>query len=395
MSQRSDELMRKLSAQSKVANQAEKRRDKAVEQALEEKTRRKEAEQSAVNAHRQVKKARKQADALRRRAVDKQKEADAERHATSRAREKIGKLVSSDGRRLHQVEVASHAQGGKRMALDEVHTKVQGSLKTRAGSLGGLEYRKEELVSAFANEVRAGIAGREEMGLREEENMLRRARAEGAVVNVLQTPRSGAKTRRLAPEGPVQAFPRPCNSTMAIARTFFRNLLHFKAREIMQTAQTIVLMTDGKSFKARHACGVLLCAYSMEPGEETDAFGFCPEKRKVMRCPLQLQMQANKLVRKLFDRDGNQYVQQTPFHVIRALELAGLGSVVREFRHKLCITADAAADNRGCGNFKVTMDNMSGKQSLLENGLVNECAALAVDEDLKRREIRDILIQFN
>jgi hypothetical protein len=51
----------------------------------------------------------------------------------------------------------------------------------------------------------------------------------------------------------------------------------------------------------------------MEQGGGKDPSGNCPEMRKVVRVPLQLQMQANKVADNM----------QTPFNVVRALELAG------------------------------------------------------------------------
>jgi hypothetical protein len=123
----------------------------------------------------------------------------------------------------------------------------------------------------------------------------------------------------------------------------------------------------------------------MDKGHEKDAFGNCPEMRQVTRIPLQLQMQANKCA------DN----QQTPFHVVRALELAGLGSVLRKYRHLLSITADAAIDNRGLGSFKGTMDALAGKHSLIESILVSGRAGPMVDEDLKQLGLRDVLLQFN
>ena len=48
-------------------------------------------------------------------------------------------LVSADGTRrpVHRVQAASGAEGGKRMALDEVITTTKGSFKCR--ELGGLK----------------------------------------------------------------------------------------------------------------------------------------------------------------------------------------------------------------------------------------------------------------
>jgi hypothetical protein len=77
------------------------------------------------------------------------------------------------------------------MVLDEVHTDVIGALQVREG-FGWLQYRRKEPVCAFANEVRAGIAGREEMGLCDEENMLRLALAEEALLR--QHQRIGVST---------------------------------------------------------------------------------------------------------------------------------------------------------------------------------------------------------
>ncbi len=41
-----------------------------------------------------------------------------------------------------------------------------------------------------------------------------------------------------------------------VARPIFQNLLHLKARQLLPKADTIVLMSDGKSFKSRDAIGV-------------------------------------------------------------------------------------------------------------------------------------------
>ncbi len=73
----------------------------------------------------------------------------------------------------------------------------------------------------------------------------------------------------------------------------------------------------------------------------------------------------------MWDCHGNRWVLQTPFHVIRALRLAGLEDVAKKYRHLLCTTTDAASDNRGLGNDNITMDNMSGINSLLEALMVS------------------------
>ena len=332
-------------------------------------------------------------------AENHRKAADAHRNAANRARIQADKQVSvsADGTRrpLHRVQVASSAQGGRRMALNVVQTATRGSLQVRAGFIGGLEYRLEELVYGMTADVYAGIASRKTMGLREEANQILRTQADGAAVHVVPSARPGTQMRRSAPKGPVQVFARPCNATMAIARHMFRMLLYDKARQLLPRADSIVIVTDGKSFKSRHAIGVIICIYYMEQGEEKDPFGNCPEVRRVIRIPLQLQMQANKMVSDLLDRNGKAHGQQTPFHVIRAFELAGLESVLRDYRHILCITTDAAADNRGVGKLKRGMDSMCGKFSLIESILVSGRAWAPVEEDLKRLGIRDVLLQFN
>ena len=147
--------------------------------------------------------------------------------------------------------------------------------------------------------------------------MIRRAQAPGASVEVTRAPRAGCQGRSKAPTGPVQAFARPSNSTMAYVRIMFRMLMHREAARWMTEANAIVLINDGKSFRARHASGTLLCFYFMEAGERRDPFGNCPETRRVVRVPLQLLMSANKAARDVYDRDGNLWTHQTPFHVIR------------------------------------------------------------------------------
>jgi hypothetical protein len=66
----------------------------------------------------------------------------------------------------------------------------------------------------------------------------------------------------------------------------FRVLLHCATRHFLERADTIVIMTDGKSFNSRHACGVMPAIYHVEEGCEKDAFGICPETRQVTRIPL-------------------------------------------------------------------------------------------------------------
>ncbi len=70
--------------------------------------------------------------------------------------------VSNDGtcRPLHKVQVASRVHGGRRMALDEVHTATRGFIQVRSGCFGGLQYRLEEFVFLFKAEVYAGIDSR-------------------------------------------------------------------------------------------------------------------------------------------------------------------------------------------------------------------------------------------
>jgi rhamnose utilization protein RhaD (predicted bifunctional aldolase and dehydrogenase) len=61
--------------------------------------------------------------------------------------------VSADGttRPAHRVQAASGANGGKRMALDEVITLTQGSFISR--EMGGIRYRKNECVLAMQSDV--------------------------------------------------------------------------------------------------------------------------------------------------------------------------------------------------------------------------------------------------
>jgi hypothetical protein len=382
---RSEMLSRQLSQQIMETHQSDKEKTRALTLAGEQGQIRTAAEQAASAA-------RKAAEAAERRCRAAVAKADTLRKSNDALRKMVSRVkmardqrvsVSADGNRrpLLQVSVASKSQGGKRMALDEIHTGTHGSLKVRFG--GGLEYRWEELMFLFKAEVYAGLASRKQLGYRDEANMVVRARGEGAAVYVVPHARPGTKKRISVPQGPVQAFCRPSNGTMKFCRAVFRMLLHNAARQMLDSASTIVLMTDGKSFKSRHACGVMICIYSMEQGEEKDAFGNSPETRRVVRVPLQLQMQANKVADNL----------QTPFHVVRAFELAGLGEVIYKYRHILGLTTDAAVDNRGTGSFKSTMDNMTGTNSLLDSIFVSERASTMVDEDLKQLRVQDVLFQ--
>jgi hypothetical protein len=326
------------------------------------------------------------------------KAADAMRKTATRALQTRDKRVSvsADGTRrpVHRVQAASRADGGKRMALEEVSTTTKGSFTTR--TMGGLQYRRAECVFAMQSDVDEGIGSRSSRNKREEANMYRRAAADGAFIEVVPAPRLGHTIRRKPPDGPVQAFSRPSLTTMErVIRPLFRNLLYREARERLSRANTVVLTTDGKMFGGRHACGVLLCMYFMEPGDRIDPFGNGPETRSVLPVPLQLQMVCNKLVRDMWDRHGKKWALQTPFHVIRALRLAGLEEVAKKYGHMLCATTDAARDNSGLGQTKIAMDNMSGKNSLLEAVMVSECEWSEADEDLRRRGLLDILIVFH
>ncbi len=158
--------------------------------------------------------------------------------------------VSADGNRqpVSKVKAASRANGAKRMALEEVS---KGSFKTRV--MGGPEYRQPECVFAMQSDVDEGIGSLSTRNKREEANMYRRAAADGAAVEVALPPRPGLKTRRTAPEGPVQAFARPSLTTMerviiGICGTF-RNLMFCEARERLLRANTVVLITNGKSLQ--------------------------------------------------------------------------------------------------------------------------------------------------
>ncbi len=228
------------------------------------------------------------------------KAAETMRKTAARALQSSAKRVSvsADGNRqpVHTVKAASRADGRKQMVLEEVSTTTKGSFQTRV--MGGLEYRLPECVFAMQSDVDEGIGSRSTRNKREEANMYRRAAAHGAAVEVVLTPRPGLKTRRTAPGGPVQAFARPSLTTMErVIRGTFRNLMYREAREQLPRANTVVLITDGKSFGGRHACGVLLCMYFMEPGDKIDPFGNGPETRSVLPVPLQLQMVCNKIVK--------------------------------------------------------------------------------------------------
>ena len=297
--------------------------------------------------------------------------------------------VSADGtpRPVHRVQAA---EGGKRMALDEVTTTTQGSFECR--DMGGLKYRKNEIAFAMQSDVEEGIGSRANRNKREQSNAYRRAAEEGASVAVVQAPRPGCKFRRKAPGVAVAAYDRPSNATMdRLIRPVFRELMFEKARSLLLTVNTIVLTADGKSFGGRHACGVQLSLYFMEPGDRKDPFGNCPEIRSVVPVPLQLQMVCNKKVKDQVGRNGERRALQTPFHVLRALRLAGLEAVLREFAHQLCFTTDAAADNTGLGKKQETMDNFAGKNSLLESLTVSDRVGSDVDEDLRKHGLLDIL----
>ena len=330
------------------------------------------------------------------------KTVDALRKTADRALKSRGQRVSvSDGgirRPVHQVRATSRADGGKRMALEQVFTTTKGSFSTR--TMGGLQYRRAECVFAMQSDVDEGIGSRSSRNKREEANMYRRAAADGASVDVVLCPRPGHTMRRKPPVEAVQVFSRPSLTTMQrVIRPLFRNLMYGEARERLSSANTVVLITDGKMFGGSHACGVLLCMYFMEPGNRIDPFGNGPETRSVLPVPLQLQMVCNKMVKDMRDRHGNLWALQTPFHVIRALRLAGLEDVAKKFGHMLCATTDAAGDNRGLGKTKETMDNMSGKNSLLEALMVSGAESgrewAEADKDLQRRGLLEILIVFN
>ena len=83
------------------------------------------------------------------------KAAEAMRKKTTRALLTRDKRVSvsADGTRrpVHRVHTASSADGGKRMALEEVTTTTLGSFMTR--SMGGLQYRRVECVFAMQSDV--------------------------------------------------------------------------------------------------------------------------------------------------------------------------------------------------------------------------------------------------
>ncbi len=85
----------------------------------------------------------------------------------------------------------------------------------------------------------------------------------------------------------------------------------------------------------------------METGDRIDLFGNGPEMQSVLPVPLQIQLVCDKMVKDMWNRHGNRWAQQTPFHVIRALRLAGLEDVAKKNRHLLCTTTDSASDNRG------------------------------------------------
>jgi hypothetical protein len=326
------------------------------------------------------------------------KAADAMRKKTTRALLMRNKRVSvsADGTRrpVHRVHTASSADGGKRMALEEVTTTILGSFMTR--SMGGLHYRRVECVFAMQSDVDDGIGSRSSRNKREEANMYRRAKADGAAVEMVLAPRPGCTIRRKQPHGAVQAFARPSLKTMErVVRPAFRYLLYREARERLCRANTVVLIADGKSFGGCHALGVLLCMYFMEPGDRIDPFGNGPETRSVLPVPLQLQMVCNKMVHEMYDRHGNRWALQTPLHVIRALRLSGLEELPKKYGHLLCSTTDAARDNRGLGQTKKTMDTMSGKNSLLEALMISGLDWSEADEDLRRRGLLDILIVFH
>jgi hypothetical protein len=90
------------------------------------------------------------------------KSVDAIRKTADRALQLRAKLVSvsADGtcRPVHQVQAASKADGGKRMALEVVSTTTKGSFMTRTRTMGWLQYRRAECVFAMPqSDVDQGI----------------------------------------------------------------------------------------------------------------------------------------------------------------------------------------------------------------------------------------------
>jgi hypothetical protein len=198
----------KLSKMTKQADRGERKSKRSDTEAKNQKELRMEAERATKVAKRESKAALAKAGALKTVAADQRRAAGAQRRAAIRTRQEKFKRVSvsNDGtcRQLHKVQVASRVDGGRRMALDEVHTATRRSLQVRSGCFGGLEYRLEEFVFLFKAEVYAGIASRKTLGPREEANMLCRANAAGATVHVVQPPRPGARMRRSGPEVPAR-----------------------------------------------------------------------------------------------------------------------------------------------------------------------------------------------
>jgi hypothetical protein len=336
---------------------------------------------------------------LETRVHDLVRSADAWRKTADRANARADKPVSvgEDGTRrpVHEVQATST---GLRMALDEVRATCKGSFEKRKGGAGGIRYTNEEFVFTMEQDVHEGIGSRASLGVRDEANMIRRM----ASVGVVQAPRTGCKKKVKAPNEPVQAFARPSPRTMRrVIRPTFHLLMYLQARDLAKRANTIVLIADGKAFGARHALGALLAFYFMKPGERTDPFGNCPEERTVVAVPTPLQMVCNKKAEDMRDRHGKQRWLQTPLYVARSLKLAGLDCVLKEMTDKLCACTDAAADNRGLGKNTETMDNMYGKNSLLEALLCfrdgsgrDRSVESDVDEDLERRGVRHILHIF-
>ena len=285
-----------------------------------------------------------------------------------------------------EVNVAPKSQG-KRIAMDWVHTGVAGSLQVREGNAGGTEYTKLEQVLSMTTDLEEGIGPKHNRGLRETNNMLRRARQKGCRVEAVLPSRRGYRTRQKGPKVAVNPFPRPCEAVMRLKiRPTFRILMHLEAARMLARSVSLNFVFDGKEFGQNHSIGGVVCIYVRETAKETrDAFGNSLPVYAVYRVPTCLQQAPNKIALDVVNSEaGGTYIQQSPFLCLRALYLSFMGDAFEKHGEKLAFVLDAAADNRGTGALQRAMDAMSSPNSMHDCITGTKSACPAVEEDLQR-----------
>ena len=274
-------------------------------------------------------------------------------------------IQQDDGTRLRTQRVRVQV-GGMRRAIKKQLVEESGALQPRRCGLGGTEFTTRELLLSFQTDSELGIGSRHDRSERSNNDRARRQHT----VSVALFARKGRKSRRHDETVPVNVFVQPGEKVMKGIRFAMHMLACYKWRSTSRDALAINVSPDCKTFGPFPTLGAHIdCITSKPDTDNVDAFNNSPDAIEVwpLRPPI-MQIPSKAVVEQSLRRrkDGGAYLPQTSLKLTTMLIACGVLDGMDENRSAVRFACDAAADNKGGGKQKETMDNMSGENSIID-----------------------------